>query len=597
MEGKVIPGIQRMQSSKRAILIPQKTNLKLELNEANLNNNIAVANVVVRTSRSRRPSLEKPIHKTESHDKAILSKQSSFAINLKEELGLPLEANISFFLEESPAIGLTKEDSKIVRTRVLEEMIRIQQRSRITPEEREKLYQIAITMDAPMLAKQLVTDAKEAVEANEHSAFLTGAYRLNFSSSSSSSSSDLTHDVQKLDRILFTTAATTTSAGINVAEDDDEIDDNQTEENLYSKAVDEVERIRQRMIIRAANISPPPSKQQQISQSNLLNKPSQQQSRPGSKLNHLTPSDTTNISSSQQASAFPSPRILASPRIPSSHPMNNNHISNHPNPPTTSPPLTTNISNGINNQQPKSLQTSSNNIRQQQAWSKVFPTVIETPSTPPIITTATTTHSAITSIGLKPNTPMKTMKTPEQQQQSHHQQLVSRKPPLTKQDSLESLPDDQEEEEEVVAVGAMIDSILGSHSSCNSQPLSRGLSDQKSSYNRLFIENDHDLSNFSFPDSFLRSRTSPNNHSHQHSNNHSQTSSHNHSFIHSPKGQPVVPFDIAFDVRGEESVPLTDRSDLMISSVVESIDNGDSTHGQNSTRSSFTMTGTAGNQR
>eukprot|EP01039_Chlorochromonas_danica_P019976 gene19976-24289_t len=150
-----------MTSAKRAILIPQKTNIRLDL-ESLVNANPVTEN------RSRRPSLGKTpvISASVAIEKGLSRPSSTYAVPLSARTTddvLP-ESKIAQFLEEAPMVGLTKEDSKILRTRVLEEMYRIQQRQQMTAEERQRLYQLAITMDAPKLARKLVVESKDLME-------------------------------------------------------------------------------------------------------------------------------------------------------------------------------------------------------------------------------------------------------------------------------------------------------------------------------------------------------------------------------------------------------------------------------------------------
>jgi hypothetical protein len=58
-----------------------------------------------------------------------------------------------------PKVNLTKEDSAIMRSRVIEKKCIVFKL--VTPEERKQLYQLAMTMDAAKLARKIVADVKD----------------------------------------------------------------------------------------------------------------------------------------------------------------------------------------------------------------------------------------------------------------------------------------------------------------------------------------------------------------------------------------------------------------------------------------------------
>lgn len=246
-----------MSSAKRAILIPQKTNIRLDLESLANANALAVPTL---ESKSRRPSLGKtPIVSTSVNIEKTpsLSRPSSLypvPLSARTTEDALAESRIAQFLEDVPTVGLTKEDSKVLRTRVIEEMYRIQQRQQITPEERQRLYQLAISMDAPKLARKLVAEVKDNAEETSSarstgsddydnhsqpvSSFLTGEYHIpsqrtpkgQNKNSNNSALSPRAQSAQQPSR----------SYNTNDADEDD----------LFCKAFDEVERIRQRMIQR-----------------------------------------------------------------------------------------------------------------------------------------------------------------------------------------------------------------------------------------------------------------------------------------------------------------------------------------------------------
>lgn len=172
--------LQRLNSvaSKRAVLIPQKTVLRFDLDFPEVP-----------------PSDALPARKS-----VRLPRVASRVAEPVKVSGEVFER----FLDCVPSIGLVREDSRIIRSRVIEEMYRIQERAHITPEERAKLFQIALSMDAPRLARKLVTDRTT----EEVGAFLTGSPH-----------------------------------GTSVMEEDE----------VFSQALEEVERIRQRLLQRATS--------------------------------------------------------------------------------------------------------------------------------------------------------------------------------------------------------------------------------------------------------------------------------------------------------------------------------------------------------
>ncbi len=205
-------------TSKRPILVTQKTNIKFDLDINSIHSN----HVDHKIKNTSMPKLEKSVSRLHKDKDGQLSSRNE----VKNEYIVP-QVTIEQFLEKSVPIGkhLPHQDSGITRARVIEEMYRINQRANISSEERKQLYQIAVTMDAPKLARKLVIDAKELhSESLEGFSFLTG--NLTGPSHESHSSEER-----------------------RVAEEDE----------LFCKAFDEVERIRLRIFQRAALNSPAPT--------------------------------------------------------------------------------------------------------------------------------------------------------------------------------------------------------------------------------------------------------------------------------------------------------------------------------------------------
>jgi hypothetical protein len=244
------PPLQR-GVSKRAVLIPQVTNLKFELNDlealANIpDNGGGLHGLKPKKSAHRLKSLHlktdkslenlSSLHITNSQS----TSQRNSVTNLNgEEAKSEEDFFIDQFLENVPKVNLTKEDSKLIRTRVIEEMYRIQERAKITPEERQRLFQIAVSMDAPKLARKLVSETKDRFDDSAEigngnaGAFLTG----NLIEQNSRN--------RQLDD-----------------QESNEVD----EDELFCKAFDEVERIRKRILQRAskASLSPVNRHQQDL---------------------------------------------------------------------------------------------------------------------------------------------------------------------------------------------------------------------------------------------------------------------------------------------------------------------------------------------
>eukprot|EP01031_Cornospumella_fuschlensis_P046666 gene46666-57151_t len=222
------PSLQRVNSVKRAVLIPQKTTLRFDLNPISDNEpsgggltgrKASGLNLRQDSSKHSQPALSR----VSSRYSQVLPPNPTSEASSESVL-------IEKFLEQVHPVNITKQDSIIMRTRILEEMMRIHERNQITQEERTRLFQIAMSMDAPKLARKLVADAKDRVHEDEGGgvddgggvAFLTGAAPAFPSSSAPKSlhrppsSGSMTDDVR------------------------------------FVQAVDEVERIRQRILQRAS---------------------------------------------------------------------------------------------------------------------------------------------------------------------------------------------------------------------------------------------------------------------------------------------------------------------------------------------------------
>lgn len=289
----VPPTLQRQPSmnSKRPILVPQKTNLKFDLNDLeglNSNNGNAPDLEAISQARELKPKLSNrklpsgKLQPLEDHrstsggdinnsrtdtalfpEAVIYSAQSKLYIDKNDAKREEEQQNhyIEQFLEDAPVVNLSKEDSAIMRARVIEEMYRIQARSQITPEERKQLYQLAMTMDAPKLARKIVADVKDNKIVESAGPFLTNDYLDSEPPSETeiiedddvgSVISGISHhsgvhsiDGQKRKSIRHPPTSAI-SRQLTSAVDDDE---------LFCKAFDEVERIRKRMLQRASNAS------------------------------------------------------------------------------------------------------------------------------------------------------------------------------------------------------------------------------------------------------------------------------------------------------------------------------------------------------
>lgn len=289
MDGRPPVGNLQRANTKRAVLIPQKTTLRFDgpppdSGDTNTQNN-GTDGVGLRKLSSNR-LLSKP---SSAHQRPTSSNNS---------LVDPLKINgevFERFLESVPPIGLSREDSNIMRARVIEEMYRIQERANITPEERQRLFQLAMSMDAPRLARKLVAEAEEGREEGV-GAFLTVSKLNNSSSSSvlsgvssrdmmtgnpsipSSSSSSSGHHNQIQRNTHSSQGHYSTSSSLsnsnthqnnnhnnNNHNDDGSGSSGGGEDDAFCKAFDEVERIRQRILQRASgntigNAIPPTGK-------------------------------------------------------------------------------------------------------------------------------------------------------------------------------------------------------------------------------------------------------------------------------------------------------------------------------------------------
>lgn len=521
--GEIKPTMQRMASAKRAILIPQKTNIRLDLESLATNGGGTVASDV----KVRRPSIGKTGPDT---GRSGLSRQPS----IREDSQHQFDRNISIFLDESPTVGLTKEDSKVMRTRVIEEMYRIQQRQQITTEERQKLYQLAITMDAPKLARKLVSESRD-LDATGGS-FLTGDYL----GSHSTTGIAVPHGRE---RRLSKDKISGDNRGNEANEDD-----------LFCKAFDEVERIRTRIITRAnAPTSPVRTNHTQ---------------------SHQTPPSTDSesnghvpLSSRGLPSSRVTPRDLISPRIAAPiFPTSTNGPSNVSTTGNVTVTTTSNLvtpssigngggkvsGSGGKSPTPPSSTQQQQSVRAQAAWTKVYPEGVPPSSaskiTEPVISPKNIQHQASNFSYLSP------VATTSHHHDMHKLGMVKR---------VESHSGGKGHES--VNVHEALDSILGSQSS--SHPNSRSTSERKRSYNRLLVDHDHDQSTYSFPDSFLQE------HSHYnqpHSGPNTRDSgskggmkSQHHLHPQSHSKLPIHIHDQSmFSAYGYDSVPLTQRSDF-----------------------------------
>ncbi|RYH15420.1 hypothetical protein EON65_31775, partial [archaeon] len=156
------PSLQRGNSVKRAILIPQKTTLRFDLNPISdtepsggglSGRKGSGLNLRQDSSRHPQPTLSR-----------VSSRYSQPTLSNPTLESTSESSIIDKFLEQAHPVNITKQDSLIMRTRILEEMMRIHERNQITQEERTRLFQIAMSMDAPKLARKLVAEAKERIE-------------------------------------------------------------------------------------------------------------------------------------------------------------------------------------------------------------------------------------------------------------------------------------------------------------------------------------------------------------------------------------------------------------------------------------------------
>eukprot|EP01039_Chlorochromonas_danica_P007480 gene7480-8271_t len=273
MDGRPPVGNLQRTNTKRAVLIPQKTNLRFDgppppdSGDANGTDGVGLRKLSSNRLLSSKPS--------SAHQRPTSSSNSLID---------PLKINgevFDRFLESVPPIGLSREDSNIMRARVIEEMYRIQERANITPEERQRLFQLAMSMDAPRLARKLVAETEEGREDGVVGAFLTVSKLNNSSSSSvlsgvssrdmmtgnpsipsssSSSSSGHHNQIQRNTNHSSQGHYSTTSlinSNAQNAQNHNNNDDNGNdsgggEDDAFCKAFDEVERIRQRILQRAS---------------------------------------------------------------------------------------------------------------------------------------------------------------------------------------------------------------------------------------------------------------------------------------------------------------------------------------------------------
>jgi hypothetical protein len=254
-----VPPLQR-GSSKRAVLVPQVTNLKFEFNDLESFNTggAATSEQNYRNLLKPRKSVQrlKSLHlKTDrsldalpsvlhvSNNNIPIQRMSHPQLVIDDEIQTEEDKMIEQFMDHAPNVHLTKEDSKLIRTRVIEEMYRIQERAKITPEERQKLFQIAVSMDAPKLARKLVSEAKDMRndqqdEPSSGGAFLTGEYgndhhhKRHNGNNNNNQQSNHQQNNSSLSQQLH---------------------DSLDEDEMFCKAFDEVERIRKRILQRASN--------------------------------------------------------------------------------------------------------------------------------------------------------------------------------------------------------------------------------------------------------------------------------------------------------------------------------------------------------
>jgi hypothetical protein len=217
MELKKLPSF----NSKRPLLVTQKTNIKFDLGDlGSIHATTISSDNKAKASSHHNPKLEKSAEKEKK-----LRRRNSVKSDAKNEYEIP-QLTIDNFLEKSgfeSSNQRSQENLEIVKTRVIEEMGRIYDRANLTLEERQKMYQMAVTMDAPKLARKLVIDANELyLESIEGSSFLTG-----------NSSVDQVDDWS------------------GNAEERREMEAIEADEQ-FCKAFDEVERIRSRIIQRAS---------------------------------------------------------------------------------------------------------------------------------------------------------------------------------------------------------------------------------------------------------------------------------------------------------------------------------------------------------
>jgi hypothetical protein len=300
LNGKNVPApLQRATSIKRAVLIPQVTNLKFgSSTDLEALANQSLVDLKPKKSNSRLKSFNNN-HKSERSMGIPLpnstSSGSSLFLTAQQPSGRDLLINdseddydkdhgpvqridgsgsinhitskekndfVEKFLENVPKVSLSREDSQLMRTRVIEEMYRIQERAQITQQERQRLFQIAMTMDAPKLARKLVSEAKEQHTENRHinenggGAFLTGeiatAPRNKHSNSRSSYGEKETKERKRSDSLKSNEDDVSLSSSQQLQQQQHHQPE-LNEDELFCKAFDEVERIRKRILHRVSD--------------------------------------------------------------------------------------------------------------------------------------------------------------------------------------------------------------------------------------------------------------------------------------------------------------------------------------------------------
>lgn len=186
--------MERRTSINRKALIPQKSNITF----MSPNPSVTVATPL--------PPLQRPASRSR-----LTKSLKSISVNAGDGSHELSDSIVKQFMGESLAVASLSHQTK---TRIFEEVLRIQKRSQISDDERKELIHHAMTMDGPKLARHMVEECSRSCKADE----------------------DVT-------------------AFVTVEEPENDVFD---EDEAFTKALEEVERSRQRMLVKAASRSFPP---------------------------------------------------------------------------------------------------------------------------------------------------------------------------------------------------------------------------------------------------------------------------------------------------------------------------------------------------